>query len=335
MSDRIASSRRVLVPLDLPPALRLRPAGLGVTSLHDVTMGTTWSVKFAAPASLPLDILRSAIERVLDRVIAEMSTWIPDSEISVFNRAAPSTWCTIGMGFREVLWHALDTAADTGGAYDPTIGALVDLWGFGPPGPRQSAPDEASIASAREGTGFRRIRLDKQGRILQPGGTRLDLSSIAKGYAVDQVALTLERLGFADHLVEIGGELRGSGTKPDGSPWWVALDGPAAHETVVALHGLSVATSGDAHRYFEWNGRCWSHTIDPRTGCPVPDRLAAVTVLHRRCMCADALATALTVLGPEAGFDHARARNLAARFLIRQDGEIAERVTPAFAAMLN
>jgi thiamine biosynthesis lipoprotein len=178
--------------------------------------------------------------------------------------------------------------------------------------------------------------------VLQPGGVQFDLSSVAKGFAVDRVSHALRDLGAADHLVEIGGELRGSGTKPDGSPWWVALDQPAAGdagdpacETIVALHGLSVATSGDAQRYFERDGRRWSHTIDPRTGRPVSDRLAAVTVLHPSCMRADALATALTVLGPDGGLDYATACGLAARFVIRRARGIEERITPAFAAMLE
>jgi FAD:protein FMN transferase len=286
--------------------------------------------------------LRSAIEGVLDGVIAEMSTWVANSHISRFNRAAPGTWQLLPRDFSEVLRFALRLAADTEGAYDPTIGALVDLWGFGPPGRQEQMPDGMAMAAARTRCGWRRVTIDPAGRAFQPGGIRLDLSSIAKGFAVDKMSACLISRGIVDHLVEIGGELVGSGTKPDGSPWWVALEevrhqssAARGHETIVALHNLAIATSGDSQRFVEVAERRLSHTLDPRTGTPASERLAAVTVLHRRCMCADALATALLVLGPEAGCDFAVERNLAARFLLRRGAGFEERMTPAMAAMLE
>jgi thiamine biosynthesis lipoprotein len=332
--------RRVLVPLDLPPVLRVsaRPDA-EVHTLGGETMGTTWSVKLVGPAGRPLQPVRDAIERVLAAIVAQMSTWAAESDISRFNRASPGTWRDLPAAFHEVLQYALTVASDTGGCYDPTVGALVDLWGFGPAGRRSVIPDDVSIAAARGD--WRRVELASGCRALQPGGVRLDLSSVAKGYAVDRVTDELARLGFSDHLVEIGGELRGSGTKPDGAPWWVALERPdmqdsrAVPQTVVALHGLAVATSGDAQRHFEHGGHRLSHTIDPRSGYPASGRVASVTVLHRRCMNADALATALTVLGADDGFDFALRRGLAARFVLRGAGGLEERVTPALTAMLD
>jgi len=334
-----AASRRVLIPIDLPPAARLPERGAQVRQLGGPTMGTSWSVKLVDSSDTPLAPVQAAIERILADVIAQMSTWAPDSNISRFNRAAGGTWVELPGGLHDVLQYALKVAAETGGCYDPTIGALVNLWGFGPHGRRNDTPDDPSIAEASACGGFRRVRLGPGRRGFQPGGAQLDLSSVAKGFAVDRVSESLVRLGIGNHLVEIGGELRGRGTKPDGSPWWVALEQPRAEretpadETIVALCGLSVATSGDAQRCFEWNGRRWSHTIDPRTGRPVPERLAAVTVLHRSCMCADALATALTVLGPDGGLDYAEACGVAARFIVRRARGIDERITSAFAAM--
>jgi thiamine biosynthesis lipoprotein len=161
---------------------------------------------------------------------------------------------------------------------------------------------------------------------------RLDLSSIAKGYAVDRVAGYLEARGIGNHLVEIGGELRGAGAKPDALPWWVALDRPATH-TVVALHGLSVATSGDGQRFFEDGGRRYSHIIDPRSGFPVRNGVTAATVLHRECMWADGLATALAVLGPEPGIARADADGNAAAITTGVAGMAAERVSLRFRAM--
>jgi thiamine biosynthesis lipoprotein len=329
--------RRVLVPLDLPAVMRLPPAGAAVQALGGPTMGTSWSAKFIAPPAAALDAVKAAVERVLAGIIAEMSTWVADSAIGRFNDAAAGSWFEPAADLRTVLDCALAVAAATGGAYDPTVGALVEAWGFGPPGPRDAPPDAAAIAAAAARCGFRRLERDNGGRVLQPGGVRLDLSSIAKGFAVDRVALALERLGIADYLVEIGGELKGHGAKPDGSPWWVAIENATscADEIVVALHGLSIATSGDAQRAFEWQGRRLSHTLDPRTGWPVSDRLAAVTVLHRECMKADALATALTVLGPDEGMAYARARELAALFVVRGPSGVEQRMTDAFAAMLT
>ncbi len=182
------------------------------------------------------------------------------------------------------------------------------------------------------------MRLDHERQAaLQPGGVQLDLSSIAKGFAVDLVSETLSKRGVTDHLIEIGGELRGSGVKSDGSPWWVALehDDGEADDTIVALHGLSIATSGDARRHIKDGDRRLSHTLDPRTGWPVSDRLTSVTVFDLSCMKADALATALTVLGPDEGYHFAVARDIAARFIMREATGQQEKMTPAFAAMLD
>jgi FAD:protein FMN transferase len=330
--------RHVLVPLEVAPVICLdTPPSGQILALGGATMGTTWSVKLVLPAQQSAYALRAGIEAVLDGVIAEMSTWIDGSDISRFNRAAAGTWCVLPPGFVAVLRSALDVAEQSEGAYDPTIGALVDLWGFGAHGRAETIPRDDAIAAARACCGWRRVKLDGASRALQPGGVRLDLSSVAKGFAVDKVSAYLAGRCIANHLVEIGGELAGQGIKPDGQPWWVRLEEPpgSARETLVALHGLGVATSGDSQRYFAADGKRLSHTIDPRTGRPVSDQLASVTVLHRRCMCADALATALLVLGPDRGFALAVRSKLAARFVVRHAAGFDERITPAMAAMLE
>ena len=336
--------RHVLVPETLSGLTLPREGSRGVAALAGATMGTTWSVKLVAERGLDLAEIRRGIEARLDRVVAQMSTWEPDSDLSRFNRAPAGSWHALPRECVHVLAHALEVAADTGGAYDPTVGPLVDLWGFGPAPSRGTRPPAAAIAGARRRTGWARIALDvhaRRGR--QPGGVAVDLSSIAKGFAVDEVATHLHRSGVTSYLVEIGGELRGHGVKPDGTPWWVALERPPATgggagvgEAIVALHGLSVATSGDYRRSFEDGGRRYSHTIDPRTGCPVDHGLASVTVLHPECMAADALATALSVLGPDAGLAHAHRRGLVALFVVRAGaGGLEERMTPGFAALLG
>ncbi|MDX1803632.1 MAG: FAD:protein FMN transferase, partial [Alcanivorax sp.] len=174
---------------------------------------------------------------------------------------------------------------------------------------------------------------------LQPGGVYVDLSSIAKGFAVDKVAGVLQQHGLKNYLVEIGGELRASGHKPYKQPWRVAVEKPIPGvrevENVIDLKDMSVATSGDYRNFFEDNGKLYSHTIDPRTGYPVTHNLASVSVLHQDCMTADGLATAMTVLGPQKGMAFAKAHELAVLFIVRTDKGAKELMTPAFKAILD
>lgn len=339
------AERRVLVPTLDPPHLAPRGASAPASALLALggqTMGTTWTAKLMLPGTVALAAVRAAIDAALARVIAQMSQWEAGSDLSRYNRAAAGIWHVLPPDFRHVLDGALSTARDTAGAYDPTIGALVDLWGFGPVQRRQAPPDADEIGRVLEAIraegGWQRVAIDGD-RVLQPGAVQLDFSSIAKGHAVDLVSQGLTAIGAPDHLVEIGGELRGEGMKPDRQPWWVALEEPlgAQRDTVVALHGLAIATSGDARRFFDLGGRRYGHTLDPRTGHPVDDRVAAVTVLARDCMTADALATALTVLGPEAGMAYAIRRDIAARFVLRSRTakRPEELVSPAFAQMME
>ncbi|MEN3951626.1 FAD:protein FMN transferase [Iodidimonas sp. SYSU 1G8] len=329
-------TRQVLVPLELSP---VQPPQGAVRTLRGLTMGTSWTVRIVASDAAPIDRLGAGIQRQLDRVVDQMSTWEPGSALSRFN-ATVGEWRTLPFELFTVLDHALALAEESGGAYDPTTGPLVNLWGFGPEGSRRDPPDRQAILTTRARIGWNRIELDRAtGRARQPGGCYVDLSGIAKGYAVDLVGDWLREQGISDFLVEVGGELLGAGVKPNGQPWWVALEAPpgagAIPESLVALHGLSAATSGDYRKFFESDGLRFSHTLDPRTGHPVANGLASVTVLHPRCMLADAMATALTVMGPREGFDFARARGIAARFLVRTADNFHQRMTPALAAMLD
>lgn len=332
---------RVLIPVALsapPPA----PLAQGqVRQWAGASMGTTWSVCAVMAPEQPDDDIHAGIAAVLDNVIAQMSNWSDASDLSRFNRADAESWVALPDDCFAVLLAALQTARDSGGAYDPTAGPLVDLWGFGPAGNRTVAPSVDEVAPVRERCGWQRLEVDAgPRRVRQPGGVSLDFCAIAKGFAVDAVSRYLDARGLEHHLVEIGGELRGQGLKPDGMPWWVELESPTADgtapaRTLLALPGLSVATSGDYRRYFEQDGRRYAHTIDPRTGYPAAHALASVTVIHRDCMMADALSTALIVLGPQAGLAFAQRHALAARLLVRTPGGFDERTTPAFAAMLS
>lgn len=331
--------RRVLLPHHF--STRAAPAGAAIHDFHGLSMGTSWSVRLAAPAACAH--WQAGLQAELDQVVAQMSHWRADSELGRFNRAPGGSWHSLSPGFFEVLGFALGVAADSGGACDPCAGALVNLWGFGPgrryDEPGFAAPTPYAVAALLAAQRGRRVELDPAlRRARQPGGVLLDLSAVAKGYGVDCLARYLEGQGVHDYLAEVGGELRGAGVKPDGQPWWVGLEQAdvehGSGQIALALHGLAVATSGDYRRYFMQGTTRQAHTIDTRSGMPVAHALASVTVLHPSCMAADAWSTALTVLGPQAGLALAERQGLAARFVLREDGGFGERMSSHFAAML-
>ncbi len=311
-------------------------------TLQGHSMGTSWSVMLAAPANtFDMHRLHAGIQQQLDLVVAQMSTWEPDSDLCRFNRASAGSWHVLPEDFFAVLQCALDIARYSGGAYDPTIGPLVEAWGFGAHGLGHRIPDAATLTAARARTGWERIALDPSGqRALQPGGIDLDLSAIAKGYGVDLVVRHLRRIGIESALVEVGGELHGYGSKPDGTPWRVLVeaspdeDDVLSEPRVIELDDLAVATSGDRWHRFEEDGQRYAHTLDPRSGKPLSDAPAAVTVIATDAMHADAWATALTVMGAEAGLTFARERGIAARFVTRDHESVKEHMTPSFETKL-
>jgi thiamine biosynthesis lipoprotein len=276
-------------------------------------MGTSWTLRAVSPSG---DAARS-VQAALDRVVAQMSQWEPDSDISRFNRATPGEWFGLPPEFAGVLETALDVAQASDGAFDPAMGALSDLWGFGAAPPPAGHPDDAVIAATMADRGA--IELDTANqRARRTGQARLDFSGIAKGFGVDHACDWLRTLGLRHFLLEVGGELRGEGVKPDGQPWWVDVQTPPGVTMPplrVALHGLAIATSGDYRRWLDAGGRRYSHTLDPRTGHPVQGDVRSVTVLHPSCMMADAWATAITVLGPDRGLALAERHRLAVHML--------------------
>jgi len=292
-------------------------------------MGTGWRVLAVVPPGGAAS-LQAAAEARLAALVAEMSHWEPASLLSRFNVAAAGTWHALPPDFARVVDAALRIAGASDGAFDPAAGRLVNLWGFGPPGPRPT-PDPAQIAAALAAGSWRDLRWDDAARRLrQPGGLRLDLSGIAKGHAADALAALLRDRGIGHALVEVGGELVGMGMRPDGDPWWVDLETPPGAVLPplrVALHGLAVATSGDYVR-----GR---HTLDPRTGRPAASEVACVSVLADSAMIADAWATVLTVADEAACDILCRRHGLAARTLKRARHEWLEYVSPALREMIQ
>lgn len=295
-------------------------------------MGTTWSIQFRDPG-VNAGRLQATVQSALDEIVAQMSTWDTDSAISRLN-AAPTGWYQVAPAFFHVLSQALELARDSVGAYDPTVGALVDLWGFGSAGPIAAPPSPAAVQRALACGGWRRTALNHEHRgVWQPGGLRFDLSSIAKGYGVDAMAQALKQAGIDHFLAELGGELIARGENQPGLPWRVTIESPdlCQAKLPINLSDAAIATSGHYRRHFIHGGRRYAHTIDPRSGMPLPDELLSVSVIHSECMLADGLATTLLCLGPEQGLDHARRHNIAALFMTRRNADVAVEWTPEFA----
>ncbi|MFN3817635.1 FAD:protein FMN transferase [Blastomonas sp.] len=326
---RIDPAIRIAVPEAVDPAVfRSFDGSAPVIHLAGETMGTTWQVRAAMPSSLKVgqDEVRAFVQARLDEIVADMSHWEPQSQLSRFNRADAGTAFALSSDFAAVMASALAIAEASDGAFDPAIGRLTDVWGLGS---RQTTtdPTQADIAQCLAQSGWRKLGFDEHRRSLhQPGGVWLDLSGIAKGFSVDAVADMLAEHGIRHAFVEIGGECAGRGLRPDGDPWWVDIENPPNTRLPtlrIALHQLSIATSGDYLR--------GGHTLDPRTGRPAIHQTTAVSVLHPSCMQADGWATALGVLHHDAAERLAVRHGLMARIVLR-DGR--EWLSPALAAMV-
>nr|WP_269433368.1 FAD:protein FMN transferase [Sphingopyxis sp. HXXIV] len=287
------------------------------------TMGTDWSLHAVAPPTGTGE----GVQAAFDRVVGQMSQWEADSDLSRFNHARAGEWQAIPAEFAAVVAAGLDIGHRSGGAFSLTLGELSEAWGFGAAGPVDVMPDTAATHSGLE--------FDPDARsIRRSDGARLDFSGIAKGYGVDLAAEWLLGEGVRHFLLEVGGELRGEGLRPDGQPWWVDVEVPPSWPGAgwrVALHDLSVATSGDYRRGLDIDGQHYSHSFDPRTGRPIANGVRSVTVLHRRCTMADGWATALTVMGADAGIALADEQDLAACILANGH----EHVSRAWRQMLD
>ncbi|MDA8782207.1 FAD:protein FMN transferase [Porticoccaceae bacterium] len=311
-------------------------SGPEIIKISGTKMGTSYHINLVADQPAPAD-LAERIDAALDVVDQSMSTYKGQSEISRFNRLPSNDQQSISAEFAEVLAVSKLVWEQSGGAFDPTVGPLVDLWGFGPVATDDRIPNEQALAKALAEIGFEHVQFE--GRILtKTKPVRLDLSAVAKGYGVDQVAQLLEMLALPDYLVEVGGEMRVSGVNPDGNPWRVAVEMPSLMpqvQRVIALHDGAVATSGDYRNYFERDGLRYSHTIDPRTGRPITHSLASVTVLAKTCAEADAWATALMVLGEEQGMALAEKLNLAVYMLVADGADYSAQSSSEFTRLVN
>jgi len=286
--------------------------------LNGPTMGTRFAAVFYGPAAMDLAGLQLALQQAVDRVDAQMSTWKPESDLMQLNRAPLGQWAAVQGQLFAVLAEALAVGRLSGGAFDIGVGALVASWGFGPEAGK-SGPVEAGRVPAHEA-----IELDHAGwRVRKHAPVNLDLSGIAKGFGVDELAGVLEAWGARRYLASIDGEVRAGQAKPDGSEWRVAIESPQeGHRQAggtVLIADAALATSGDYRHVVERDGVRYAHTMDPWRRAPLDGGPAAVTVRAPTCMTADAWATALMVLGPDRGAALAGRYGLGALFAERED----------------
>lgn len=302
------------------------PAPLGAPqrySLNGETMGTRYTALFYAAPGLDEATINRQLFAAVDAVDRQMSTWKPDSDLNRLNAAAVGEWVRVPAELLRVLACALQTSRESGGAFDIGVGDLVDAWGFGPAGDVPDAPGIKALRERARVLATEALEVDAAHcRARKRAAIRLDLSGIAKGFGVDELARGLDGMGIAHYLVGIDGEMRARGSKPGGEPWAVAVEKPLRGIRdvmgVLELSDMAIATSGDYRHFFEVGGVQVAHTMHPARGVPLNNRLAAVTVLATDCMRADAWATALLVAGETDGPRLAQAQGLQALFVVRE-----------------
>jgi thiamine biosynthesis lipoprotein len=344
--DTILSPRRRGLVLGAFGALALAGCGRtpatknssGYLQFSGSTMGSTYTVKLDAAGQDPA-VLSSLVQAALDDVDGRMSLYRGDSELSAFNRTEAGVPFAMTEGFAAVLTAAVEVSRWSGGAFDVTVAPLVETWGFGPRKAR-AIPAVTALADGRRRVNWRSLVLDESKRSVtkRHAGLQADLGGIAKGYGVDRVAAALDARGVAHYMIEAGGEVRTRGINAVGEPWRIGIEEPDAMPQrarwAVPLSGKAMATSGDYRNYFIQDGRRYSHEIDPATGVPIQHRLCSVSVVADDCMHADALATALIVLGPDKGKALAERNSVAAQFIERgPNGALTDSMTTAFAAL--
>ena len=317
----------------------------GQTDLHTLTgrtMGTSYTVKVVGDLTDDKkDQLQQGIDQILAKINQQMSTYQKDSELSKLNQFNEKTYYKISNDLYQVIEKSILINQETDGAFDVTVGPLVNLWGFGPDKKRDIPPDRKEIEKIQGNIGTNLIELHHHLSQIKKlrGDLYIDLSAIAKGYAVDKVSTYLKTKNLNDHMVEIGGEIRVAGYKAEDEKWSIAIEVPDPEKReigkVIKVTNLSMATSGDYRNFFIYKGKRYSHTIDPRTGYPVTHDLTAVSVFMKSCMNADAIATGLMVMGPKKGMEFVNTNKIMAIFYLRTDQGFEEKISEAMKDLLN
>lgn len=305
------------------------------TAISGETMGTTYSVRFiSGDPEHTAEKVQANIDGLLAQINAQMSTYDPNSELSRFNASRETTPHVVSRSLEQVVKRALEIAEETNGLLDVTIGPVVNLWGFGPQQKPEVIPTQAEIDAMLDEVGYQYLEVSNHQLTKSNPELYVDLSTIAKGYAVDRVATVLEQLEINNYMVEIGGEIRVKGSKPENKPWRIAIERPESLQRgvqrVIEPNDQAIATSGDYRNYYQEDGVRYSHLIDPRTGRPIQHHLVSATVLAPTCMDADAYATALIIMGPEEALAFAEEHDLAVLLVTREEDGFKEYTSTAF-----
>jgi len=309
--------------------------------INGLTMGTTYTIKIKTKNNVNKGSIRDDIEEILSKINQSMSTYIKESELSIINRSNSSDWQSVSNDLFTVINHAKKISKKTEGAFDITIGPLVNLWGFGSNKLENKIPSDEIIKLVKENTGFQKILLDKTHMKILKSNPNLyiDLSSIAKGFAVDRIALYLDEKRFKNYLIEIGGELIAKGENAEKKVWQIGIENPNNNNDtikhVIQLKNMAMATSGNYKNYFEKNDISYSHIIDPSTGKPVEHKLVSVTVLNHSAMNADALATGFMVLGTKKTLSLANKLKIPIYLIIKNDKYFEEKYNDYFTPFIS
>ena len=328
---------RPFLLLNLLTALAGCSAGDPVESFSGPTMGSRYTIQYVPTAQTPRPgQVQAEVERILGELDQQLSLYRDDSELVRFN-ALPADSCRVmPPAVLELVQYGQSLSSASDGAYDQTVGPLMNLWGFGPHSRLQQVPRPAVLALTRQRVGYRHLSISGN-QLCKDAAVQVDLNSVAAGYAVERIGARLQALGIGSYLAEATGELKAAGRKPDGSAWQASVPTPRADDQqasqVLGVDGYGVSTSAEHRHYFVQEHRRYSHLLDARTGAPISHALASVTVIHPSALSADGLSTLLMILGPEQGWDYASGHDIAALF-VRRDGEVlSSRPTPAFERM--
>lgn len=320
---RLLPALMLLVSLVLLTACAEEPEE-ATARLQGQIFGSFWLATLPGDWSAnQLKSLNAGIQAKLDKVDASMSTYKADSELNRFNAAPVGEWVTISAHLYEVFRLSQEIALASNGAFDITVGGLVNLWSFGPEQRPETLPEPDLLQERLQQVGYQYLELNPEtyaARRLR--ASYIDLSGVAKGYAVDAVASWLRQQGLTNFLVNIGGEIYVAGERQVKQPWRIGIETPDASQQtarhIFPLTDASLATSGDYRNYYEVDGRRFSHTLNPKTGWPIEHNLASVTVVHASNAVADAWATAFMVMGLTASLEQAELNNLQVMLLNKE-----------------
>jgi len=336
-ADAKAASRLLLPLLLLAQLAGCSDRSGEAWELSGPTMGTYYSVKVARlPAALPAEDLRQGVTRVLAQTVDLISTYKASSELSRLNRNPSTDWIPVSRALLLVIAEGQRLSALSDGAFDITVGPLVNLWGFGPDVKKDGVPSREASAAARERVGYRKLQVRASPPAVrkQRGDMYIDLSALGEGYGADRVAAYLDARGIGDYMVAVAGAIRVKGHNAHGTPWRIAIEEPMPESRTVSrvmhITDAGLSTSGDYRNFFKKGGQRYSHEIDPRTGMPVARCLASVTVVRKTAMEADGLATALMVMGGSKGTALADREGIAAFFILREDKGFGSQGTASF-----